>query len=159
MITAISRQVAAIGNFSLYAFDHPHFGLNATDSNPETFSLEQCERNASNAVNHVLSLPNTERVVLIGSSLGFWSFFQILSKEAQGNRSKILALLGKSGIASYIKVLYRFLDQCGANGNYEDETAWNKLLGNYQVNRQTGWGGLTVNPGDQPVPIHENFFR
>lgn len=112
MIIAISQQVEAIGNFSLYAFDHPHFGLNDADLNPETFSLEECERNASNAVSHVLSLPNTEKVVLIGSSLGFWSFFQILSKEAQGNSSKILALLGKSGIASYINVLHRFLDEC-----------------------------------------------
>lgn len=128
---------------NLVLADHPHWWVNATMDHPEDFTLDVCREHTKHLIRHVLSLHGVEKVILLGTSLGFWTLDQA-SREISDTHIKML--FGKSGIASYQKIAQRL---------------WgvNNILRNVIRIDENGWWKIQVNERDAPIKLHRNFIE
>lgn len=152
-IKSLREKVIAGAHFSLFAVDHPCYGLNE-EPYLDNFTLPACMANTKKAIKYILESGGTQKVVLAGNSLGFWSPFQ--SSCDKNNDPRILGLLGKSGISSYESIIGRILIQFW----YEEgpDIAWRKLFRHLNIDWTTGNCHIEINDWGI-VSIHENFFH
>lgn len=152
-IKSLREKVITGAHFSLFAVDHPCYGLNE-EPYLDNFTLPACMANTKKAIEYILGSGGTQKVVLAGNSLGFWSLFQSICDK--NNDPRILVLLGKSWVASYENILGRMLIQFW----YEEDprAAWRKLLRHFNIDGTTGNCNIEVNDWEA-VSIHENFLH
>lgn len=166
-IQSLREKVVSGANFSLFAVDHPCYGLNI-ENNPydflgddnseqpylDNFTLPACVTNTQMAIRHVLGSDTTRNVILAGNSLGFWSLFQSVCGVNYDHR--IRGLLGKSWVSSYERILGRILCQFWYDEN--PKKAWTRMLSQFQIDGTTGNCIIEINNWET-ISIHENFFH
>jgi len=126
--------------------DHPCYGLNKWNPEHEHFSLTHCRDTCSAAIQHILSLPNTQKIALVGNSLGFFTLLEAL--KVLKNDSRIKILLGKSGVPDYPKLLNEMIQRAGGKG---------RLLKMINLG-QDGICSIVISPWQQPIEVHRNFI-
>ena len=151
-IQSLREKVVSGANFSLFAVDHPCYGLNERPYLGD-LTLPACVANTQKAVKYILDLRSTKKVIWAGNSIGYLSLFNAVCEN--NNDPRILGILGKSGISSYQTILGRMLMQFWNKGDYW--AAWNKLFKHFNIDKATWNCTIEVNAWE-PVTIHENFI-